>query len=255
MLKVGFAILRSQFAGYVPDLVNVIFEPRNSVFKLVSNNSIENVNSIYFATASNTDIYSLQTKLGNLRKSLSFSGDKEVSMTSLHASVHLFNTEVDEKSKSIHFVCHVTLPVVRSSPTCCVISLNTTFSHEFTSCILEKINDESVSLCHAQARLPAALWKQKNTPIISLSYTVFKVNPFVYRNNKENECHISNSVHPPIFHSLPSATVVHLVPDAIRELGRSLLLQIPRRELRSNEEFVVPVRLKRGDDVSDFTLR
>ncbi|TPP58735.1 hypothetical protein FGIG_06631 [Fasciola gigantica] len=247
--------------GYIRDLADVIFEPLNSAFILDSNSSVENKDTVYFATASNVDTYSLRSYLGIFQKRLSFTGDKEVSDSTLHASVHLFNTEVDEKSKSIHFVCHVIFPITHKSTqsppssTCCVISLNTTFSHEFTSCVLGGVDEKSVSVCHAQARLPVVLWKQKNSPVIALSYTVFKVKPVVYRKNKDNECYITNSVQPPVFHLLPTATVVRSVPDAIRELGRSLLLQIPRRELRTNEEFMVPVRLKRGDEVSDFTLR
>ncbi|KAF5405349.1 hypothetical protein PHET_01131 [Paragonimus heterotremus] len=58
-----------------------------------------------------------------------------------------------------------------------------------------------------------------------------------------------------IFTPLPPATIARTVPDAIREIGKSLLLQIPRRELQTDEEFSVSVRLKRGDDVSEFTLR
>ncbi|CAH8851328.1 unnamed protein product [Trichobilharzia szidati] len=117
-------------------------------------------------------------------------------------------------------------------------------------------------ICRASIKLPPALWKQKKSPELTLAYTasgLFSLSDDAKRQDASLDssqlCHLSFNKLKTSFIPIPPVNIAHSVPDAIRDLGRSLLLQIPRRELKTNEDFFVTVRLKHFDDVSDFTLR
>ncbi|KAG5444932.1 hypothetical protein CSKR_203109, partial [Clonorchis sinensis] len=233
--------------------------PLGSGFLLTRPNSEADEKKIFLATASNTDGYELTARIGPLARQAYFSGNRDLSEDPIQVLVHVVNQEVEEDTKTMNFLCHASsLQKSFRVPTpiriCCVISVNTTFSHEFTSCILELTHVQGYVVCHAFIKLPAVLWKQKTAPSVTVSYTTVRINHVDNHNNNHSQCSTQVSFSDG-FITLPAATVVRSVPDAIREIGRSLLLQVPRRELRINEEFAVSVRLKRGDDVSDFTLR
>ncbi|CAL8076473.1 unnamed protein product [Calicophoron daubneyi] len=245
------------------DLIDFSFHPTGSAFFSGQEFGEHGKETTFFTTSSNVDRYRVGIDLGNLHDEFTFTGNTKLDDNPLHISVHMFNEEVDEQSKTLHFICHAVVNAKEYlrykqqrgsfSSVCCVLSANTSFSHELASCTINTESYHETLICHSQLRLPSALWKQKNASPVLLSYAVF---PSQTTENKISEyrerCHVSTHE---IFRPLPSVSVARSVPDAIREIGRSLLIQIPLRELKTNEEFVVPIRLKRGDEVSDFTLR
>ncbi|TGZ65923.1 hypothetical protein CRM22_005623 [Opisthorchis felineus] len=241
------------------NLLDYSVYPLGSGFLLTRPNSEADEKKVFLATASNTDGYEVTARIGPLARQAYFSGNRDLSEDPIQVLVHVVNQEVEEDTKTMNFLCHASsLQKSFRVPTpiriCCVISVNTTFSHEFTSCILELTYAQESVVCHAFIKLPAVLWKQKTAPSVTVSYTTLRISHVDNHNNNHSQCSAQVSFSDG-FIKLPTATVVRSVPDAIREIGRSLLLQVPRRELRINEEFAVSVRLKRGDDVSDFTLR
>ncbi|KAH8876406.1 Transmembrane protein 132E [Schistosoma japonicum] len=253
---------------YTDDLVDITFRQRDSAFFISENQSLKYDSSTLFATASNSDRYEIDASLGLLRNSLTFLGDRLIRNSKLHVTVHTFDTEISEETKTLHVLCHasyydkVNELKSESKSLCCVISVNASYFNELTSCVIVIDHLNKHWICHASMRLPPALWRQKQSPEVTLSYmfTEFasfsdniKLHDVVHDNFKR--CHLSLSDKKSPFTPLPSVSIAYLIPDATRDLGRSLLLQIPRRELKINENFFVTVRLKSFDDVSDFTLR
>ncbi|CAH8570327.1 unnamed protein product [Schistosoma rodhaini] len=253
--------------AYTDDLIDITFGQRDSAFLIRDNQSLKYDSSIRFASASNLDRYEIDASLGFLHSSLTVLGDKLIKNSKFHVTVHSFDTEISEETKTLHFLCHASYYGkfselgFESGNMCCIISINVSYFKELTSCVLVIDHLSENWICHASIQLPQALWKQNQSPEVTLAYTSsdFISNSYNKQQHDNHDnfkfCHLSLNHAKLSFVSIPSVSIAHTVPDAIRELGRSLLLQIPRRELKTNEEFLVTVRLKRFDDVSDFTLR
>ncbi|CAH8565419.1 unnamed protein product [Schistosoma haematobium] len=254
--------------AYTDDLIDITFGQRDSTFLISDNQSLKYNSSTFFASASNLDRYEIDASIGFLHSSLTVLGDKLIKNSKFHVTVHSFDMEISEETKTLHFLCHavyygkVSELSFESSSMCCIISINASYFNELTSCVLVIDRVSENWICHASIQLPQALWKQNQSPEVTLAYASsgFISNPDNVKQQHDNHdnfkrCHLSLNHVKLSFVSIPSVNIAHTVPDAIRELGRSLLLQIPRRELKTNEEFLVTVRLKRFDDVSDFTLR
>ncbi|CAH8544418.1 unnamed protein product [Schistosoma rodhaini] len=262
-----FPIAFVRVLAYTDDLIDITFGQRDSAFLIRDNQSLKYDSSIRFASASNLDRYEIDASLGFLHSSLTVLGDKLIKNSKFHVTVHSFDTEISEETKTLHFLCHASYYGkfselgFESGNMCCIISINVSYFKELTSCVLVIDHLSENWICHASIQLPQALWKQNQSPEVTLAYTSsdFISNSYNKQQHDNHDnfkfCHLSLNHAKLSFVSIPSVSIAHTVPDAIRELGRSLLLQIPRRELKTNEEFLVTVRLKRFDDVSDFTLR
>ncbi|CAH8534236.1 unnamed protein product [Heterobilharzia americana] len=254
--------------AYTDELVDITFGRRDSAFLISDNRSTKHELPVYFASASNSDRYEIKASIGLLHSSLTILGEKLLENSKLHVTVHTFDSEVSEETKTLHFLCHASYSEdindleFEPSSICCVISVNATYFNELTSCMLVIDPKQKIWICRASIKLPPALWKQKRSPEVILSFTssgLYSFSDAIKRQDVSSDslhhCHLTVSNLKPSFTPIPSVSIAHLVPDAFRDLGRSLLLQIPRRELKTNEDFFVTVRLKRFDDVSDFTLR
>ncbi|CAH8559723.1 unnamed protein product [Heterobilharzia americana] len=254
--------------AYTDELVDITFGRRDSAFLISDNRSTKHELPVYFASASNSDRYEIKASIGLLHSSLTILGEKLLENSKLHVTVHTFDSEVSEETKTLHFLCHASYSEdingleFEPSSICCVISVNATYFNELTSCMLVIDSKQKIWICRASIKLPPALWKQKRSPEVILSFTssgLYSFSDAIKRQDVSSDslhhCHLTVSNLKPSFTPIPSVSIAHLVPDAFRDLGRSLLLQIPRRELKTNEDFFVTVRLKRFDDVSDFTLR
>ncbi|KAA3679562.1 uncharacterized protein DEA37_0004592 [Paragonimus westermani] len=257
-------------SAYIHDLVELRIKPSGGGFLLDQASSSGNGTDVLFSTASNTDKYKVTAALGSIAKSIHFTGSRAIDRSPFSISVHTLNVEVEEKSKTIYFLCHASLnsnnDIVSpgsssASYVCCFVTINTTFSQEHTSCVLDFTNFRESTTCSSSAKLPSVLWRQRSGSSIAISYTTFSIftneqtRPTTSHLFPNAKCDLPRDTSDVTFTPLPSATIGRSVPDAIREIGKSLLLQIPRRELQTDEEFSVSVRLKRGDDVSEFTLR
>ena len=271
-----FLLHPSLVLNYTDELIDLSFHQRGSAFIINDKPSNSPDLPINFASASNNDRYLLNSRLGLLHKSSTIWGSRVLEKSHLHITVHTFDSEISEETKSVYFLCHAHHDGSSSKrgmnteseyrfgypiqSVCCIIYVNASYFSDFTSCVLKIDSTNNTHICHASLNLPPSLWKQKKSPEISLSYT-YTYTDGSEKSRKESShktthfCHLSDDLPNIGFISLPSINIAHSVSDAIREIGRSLLLQIPRRELKTNEEFYVPVRLKRHGDVSDFTLR
>ncbi|KAF6778670.1 hypothetical protein AHF37_02001 [Paragonimus kellicotti] len=255
---------------YIHNLIELRIKPSGGGFLLDQVSSSGNGREVLFSTASNADKYEVTAALGLIEKSIQFTGSSAIDRSPYSISVHTLNVEVEEKSKTIYFLCHASLNNNNnavpsgsslSSRMCCFVTINTTFSQEHTSCVLDFTNFRESTTCSSSVKLPSVLWKQRSGSSIAISYTTFSsyYNEQTIPSNNHSfpnaRCDLPRDTSDLTFTPLPPATIARSVPDAIREIGKSLLLQIPRRELQTDEEFSISVRLKRGDDVSEFTLR
>lgn len=253
------------FTAQLEDLIDVSFDPIGSAFILPNERNMEVGMGIKFSTASEIDKYDLRVSVGDLSDGTIFTGNTDLNPVAFKTSAHVFNAEVDEQSQTLHLMCHLSNLGIDAkfleSTTCCVISINTTFTQEFTSCLLKTSVKHHTSTCYTSILLPSILWKQKVPPKISLAYAAF---PFLlygknssskFSADRNTQCQNYVRDHPIHWSPLSLASIVHSVPDAIREIERVLLVQVPRRELRMDEEFVVPIRLKQEDFISEFIMR